>query len=84
MTGICKFLVTLLYQPEHLKMVKFHSCFFILMILVLQANAQSIYLTHKGNVTFVSDAPLEFITAQSNELSGAIDLDNNHFAFICF
>lgn len=56
--------------------------FFILISgIFLQLNAQSVYLTHKGNVTFTSDAPLELITAQSNKLSGAIDLANNHFAF---
>ena len=55
---------------------------FILIIgISLQQNAQSVYLTHQGHVTFASDAPLEFITAQSFELSGAIDLSNNHFAF---
>jgi len=49
--------------------------------LVMQLDAQEIYLTHEGRVTFTSAAPLELISAQSNELSGAIDLNNNHFAF---
>lgn len=50
-------------------------------ILFQVVHAQGIYLTREGNVVFVSDAPLEFITASSNELDGAIDLDNNRFAF---
>lgn len=53
----------------------------ILYGLVMQLNAQDIYLTHEGQVTFTSSAPLEIISAQSNKLSGAIDLSNNHFAF---
>lgn len=62
-------------------MYKIHILLVVLLSLNLHTHAQSIFLTHKGRVTFVSDAPLEFITAQSNELSGAIDLSNNHFAF---
>lgn len=45
------------------------------------AHTQDIYLTRDGSVTFVSEAPLELITASSDELMGAIDLKNNRFAF---
>lgn len=45
------------------------------------SNAQDIFLTREGSVVFVSDAPLELISASSDELDGAIDLENNRFAF---
>jgi|FLOH01.1.fsa_nt_gi hypothetical protein len=44
-------------------------------------NAQKVYFTQNGKVSFVSDAPLELIKASSNELNGAIDMSNNRFAF---
>lgn len=38
-------------------------------------------MTREGYVSFVSEAPLEIISASSDELDGAIDLNNNRFAF---
>lgn len=38
-------------------------------------------MTKNGSVIFISDAPLELISASSDELYGAIDLDDNRFAF---
>jgi hypothetical protein len=38
-------------------------------------------ITFKGNVSFVSDAPLEVIKAASNQLTGIIKLADNSFAF---
>lgn len=40
-----------------------------------------IYRTETGTVTFVSDAPLELISAESMELKGAVDADKLTFAF---
>ncbi len=44
-------------------------------------NAQEVYYTESGYVEFVSDAPLELISASSYSLRGAIDLDKRTFAF---
>jgi hypothetical protein len=49
-------------------------------LFVVHTKAQ-LYLSNNGTATFVSDAPLEFITATSKELSGAINLSDNKFAF---
>jgi len=40
-----------------------------------------IYKTTKGNIRFISEAPLETITADSRELKGVIDTSTNAFAF---
>lgn len=41
----------------------------------------SIFNISKGNITFTSDAPLELITAGSNELKGLIETERKQFAF---
>jgi hypothetical protein len=51
-----------------------------LTVLTLLVTGQ-IYLSNDGKATFESDAPLEFITATSKQLSGAINLTDNMFAF---
>jgi polyisoprenoid-binding protein YceI len=43
--------------------------------------AQQIYVTHTGKAAFVSDAPLEVIKAESNEVNGAVNLADRTFAF---
>jgi len=53
----------------------------ITFICVQLASAQQIYITHSGLASFVSDAPLEVIKAESSEVSGAINLDDRSFAF---
>lgn len=50
-------------------------------LMVNGAIQAQLYMTNSGQVTFESDAPLEFITASSGQLSGAINLDDNRFAF---
>ena len=48
-----------------------------------EADGQNnVYRTTKGNISFRSEAPLEIITASSNELKGIIDPDALTFAFI--
>lgn len=58
---------------------------FILVILFLTSvygiAQQTVYLTRKSKVSFVSDAPLELIKASSTKLYGAIDADKRTFAF---
>jgi polyisoprenoid-binding protein YceI len=44
-------------------------------------NAGIIYRCSNGNVSFLSDAPLEDITAKSKELKGAIDTEGRTFLF---
>jgi hypothetical protein len=43
--------------------------------------SQSIYLTYNGIATFTSDAPLEMITASSDQVQGAVDLSDRSFLF---
>ena len=53
----------------------------ILSLFVFTQNyAQSLYRGN-GNVSFISDAPLEIIKAESNALDGIIDTSNMNFAF---
>jgi len=42
----------------------------------------NVYVVSEGMVVFKSEAPLEFITASSNKLIGAIDITANTFAFL--
>lgn len=46
-----------------------------------QTSDPGLYRTNDGFVSFTSDAPLELISAQSNELTGIIDPDKQTFAF---
>lgn len=46
-----------------------------------QDNNEGIYKTENGNVVFKSDAPLELIRAESNELKGIIDSQKRTFIF---
>jgi len=42
---------------------------------------KTVYKASSGNIVFISEAPLETITAKSGQLKGAIDTTNNTFAF---
>jgi hypothetical protein len=46
-----------------------------------QENSRILYRTYSGKVTFVSEAPLEMISAGSEELRGIIDPVERTFAF---
>lgn len=46
-----------------------------------QDSEQNLYKTNSGFVKFVSDAPLEIISAESNLLRGLVDPDERTFAF---
>lgn len=55
----------------------------ILFVSTLDISAQSrpYFRTSEGIVEFVSDAPLELITAKSEKLVGIISIENSEFAF---
>jgi hypothetical protein len=62
------------------------SCVLIFLLLFVINNSFSqatgtIYKTTTGKVTFVSDAPLEYISASSTALKGIIDTSRHAFAF---
>ncbi len=47
----------------------------------ITSNSQDIYITHAGKASFISNAPLEIIKAESAEVNGAINLAERSFAF---
>lgn len=53
----------------------------LFLIMVLNSNSQTIYKISEGNVEFTSDAPLELIEAESDEIVGLLNLDDRSFAF---
>jgi hypothetical protein len=58
--------------------------YILFIIIILLANitkGQPIFLTRTGTATFVSNAPLEIIKAESKEVHGAIDLTKRTFVF---
>jgi hypothetical protein len=50
-------------------------------IVALAGMAQQVYITRTGVASFVSNAPLEIIKAESKEVHGAIDLSKRTFVF---
>lgn len=46
-----------------------------------EVSAQKIYGTNDGSISFRSDAPLELITASSNNMFGRLDIEKKIFAF---
>lgn len=59
-----------------------HVLFLLLFLLCVSGSrAQQVFYTEKGQVEFVSDAPLELIRASSKSLKGALDLEKRTFAF---
>lgn len=62
-------------------MSKLSSIIFITIIFLQTAFSQQIYMTRTGSAGFTSDAPLEVIKAESDEVSGAINLADRSFAF---
>ncbi len=62
-------------------MIRTGLAIIILCSLLPALNAQQIFTTKTGNASFVSDAPLELIKASSDELYGAVNLDERTFVF---
>lgn len=54
---------------------------FLLLILSINALSQDLYVVSKSKVEFTSDAPLELIKANSNQLTGLIKISDRSFAF---
>ncbi|NND08444.1 MAG: YceI family protein [Saprospiraceae bacterium] len=59
--------------------------FCILLVLLLSQQLiftqNNLYRADSGSISFVSDAPLEFIRASSEELKGIVNPQDNRFAF---
>ena len=60
---------------------KAHFASFFLCLTFFIASGQSRFSSQDGVVTFVSDAPLEYITATSQTLRGVIEAEKRSFAF---
>lgn len=54
---------------------------FILLIVNVNVQAQSIYQVTKGHVEFTSDAPLELIEASCETVQGVLKIEDRTFAF---
>ncbi|MBA3649145.1 MAG: YceI family protein [Chitinophagales bacterium] len=66
------------HQPKYL------GLFFICSLFLVAANVPAhneLFTSHNGEITFLSYAPLEVITARSNEMQGAIDPVTRTFLF---
>jgi hypothetical protein len=65
--------------------MQFGRLLFLVLIFItncLFAQENQVFLTEKGRIDFISEAPLEVIKAGSGELKGAIDLKNQTFIFV--
>lgn len=60
--------------------MKLYFAFVSFIFLTISIQAQSIF-KGDGQAAFISDAPLEIIKAESEELTGIVDLSNMNFAF---
>jgi len=58
-----------------------HILFIIIVLLANNSFCQPVYKTKNGTASFVSNAPLEIIRAESAEVQGAIDPGKKTFAF---
>lgn len=54
---------------------------FLVMSMFIHSRAQQVFLTHTGISSFVSNAPLELIKASSDQVEGAINLEDRTFVF---
>jgi len=54
---------------------------FCLFFLTARLDAQTLYGTDKGFISFHSDAPLELISAKCDEMRGRLDIEKKIFAF---
>ncbi len=55
---------------------------FILCVLALDCNAQSVFSCKEGHVSFFSEAPLENIEAHSNSVNSFLNVSSKEIAFI--
>jgi hypothetical protein len=73
--------VIFLKLPYMRRLIFLTILLFCLLAISAQDNKVEIYRTETGHVNFVSDAPLELISAESKELKGAVDPEKLTFAF---
>lgn len=72
------------YHYLRLKIISMPRIFMTLILLLIYNSdsfSQQVYMTHSGLASFVSNAPLEVIKAQTNEMNGAINLKDRTFVF---
>ena len=50
-------------------------------VFVGTSRTQNVYMTYNGIASFTSNAPLELITASSDQMHGALDLNDQSFIF---
>ena len=62
-------------------MGKLSFCIFLSVFLLQTVISQQIYMTRAGIAAFASNAPLEVIKAESDEVLGAVNLTDRSFAF---
>jgi len=53
----------------------------LVFILICELTFSQLYQVDKSSVKFISDAPLELIQAESNKLTGLLNIDDRAFAF---
>lgn len=57
------------------------AVFFFILMMASSFQDPSFFSVSKGSIHFVSEAPLELIEAESNELNGILSSENQSFAF---
>jgi YceI-like domain len=57
------------------------ACFLILLVILKHAEAQDIFITKRGQISFFSRTPLENIDAQNNEVSSVMNIQNGEIVF---
>ncbi len=72
---------TLLSKSILLIKQKHFLLFFILILASSYANAPNLFAAKTGTITFTSDAPLELIKANSNQLKGWLNAETRQFSF---
>ena len=69
-------------NPEMAYVKKFLAACFCMLAFFSSGAQKQVYKTIQGNISFISEAPLEIISASSNSLEGVIDHEAHTFAFI--
>ncbi len=60
---------------------KYFILFFIMVLSLSYVNAPGLFSTNAGTITFTSDAPLELIRANSDQLKGWVNAETKQFSF---
>lgn len=62
-------------------MLRIISFIFFMMVIPKKPFLQELYKIEKGEVGFISDAPLEIIKAKTTQIQGLVDLEKRVFSF---